>query len=199
MRTKEVNSKAKQKLMDCAEELMLVKGFAATSVDEICAKAKLTKGSFFHYFKSKDDLGRALLERFCCLSQERMTECCCPLKEKNPLKRVYQHIDFAVAVSKEPRGCLLGTFSQELADTNPAMRSLCEQGFRGWAKIFERDLKEAKAKYAPRATFDPHSLAEYFIAIVEGSQILAKVKRDKKIIEKNLNHFRDYVTRLFKR
>src|SRR6516162_5022333 len=64
MKTAQVDSLTKQKLLDAALELMLAKGYTATSVDDVCTAAGLTKGSFFHYFESKEDLGKAVAERF---------------------------------------------------------------------------------------------------------------------------------------
>ena len=201
MRQKQDNPKSRQDLLNAAQELMLAKGFGATSVDEICRKAKLTKGSFFHYFKSKDDLGAALLERFCCSTQAQMKECCsCQEKEKDPLKRVESHIDFAIKMSKErvgTKGCLIGTFAQELSDTHPQIRSMCARAFREWGKLIAADLREAKAKYKTKANFDPQDLAQHFIAIIEGAEILAKAQGDKKIVKKSLEYFRDYIKRIF--
>ena len=201
MRKPELRSKSKEKLLDAAEELMLIKGFAATSVDEICREAKLTKGSFFHYFENKEHLGKAVLERFCSSSRQKMQEECCP-KEGDPLKRVYNYADFAIKMAKDPKlnkGCLIGKLAQELSDTYPQIRSLCANGFNEWAKMLKKDLKEAKNKYAPKASFEVESLAEHFIAILEGSQVLAKAKRDNRIVERNMQHFKQYLKNLFKR
>lgn len=201
MRRKQDNPKSRQDLLNAAQELMLAKGFGATSVDEICRKAKLTKGSFFHYFKSKDALGKALLERFCCSTQAQMKECCgCRSAEKDPLKRVESHIDLAIKISQErigAKGCLLGTFAQELSDTHPQIRSMCAQAFYEWGKLIAADLKEAKAKYKPKTNFDPQDLAQHLIAIIEGAEILAKAQGDKKIVKKSLEYFRDYVKKIF--
>jgi len=203
MKTKKDRPTTKDKLLNCALDLMLIKGFAATSLDEICQKAGLTKGCFFHYFKSKENLGKALLEKFCCHFQKLIEEACgCDDRELNPLTRVYRHIDFAIQMSKasiEGKGCLIGTFAQELSDTHPQIRSLCAQGFTEWAKILQNDLHDAKARYAPRASFEVKSLAEYFIAVVEGSQILAKAKKDKRVVQHNLGHFKQYLQILFKK
>ena len=202
MRKAALNPKAKEVLLSVAQTLMLTKGYEATSVDEICQKAKLTKGSFFHYFKSKEDLAKTLLERFCCSSFTAMENCCQECTANDPLARVYAHIDFAiqrVKGSMADQGCLLGVLAQEMSETHPEIRSLCQKGFEEWAKIFKKDLIAAKTKYAPRADFAVESLAEYFIAVIEGSLILAKVKRDKKVIQRNLVHFRDYIKSLLKR
>ena len=203
MRKAQVNPVARTKLLDAAQSLMLTKGYAGTSVDDICRAANLTKGTFFHYFDSKEDLGKKVLERFCCHSMTKRNDYCGCDEKKNddPLKRVYRHVDFAIAMSKDgtAQGCLLGTIAQELSDTSPGIREICRQGFDEWAKIFKKDLDEAKARHAPKVNIDTRSLAEYFIAIVEGSQILAKVKQNRKIIEHNMQHFKQYLKTIFAR
>lgn len=198
VRTAQSDSPTKDRLLDAAKRLMVTKGFAATTVDEICDEAKLTKGSFFHYFESKDQLGQVLLERFCADAQQ-MHEACYGV-EADPLKRVYQYIDGAIALSKDPelsKGCLLGSFSQELADTNPTIRETCCAGFNDWATQFAGELAKAKAAYAPSAPFDPRELAEHFIAVIEGSIILGKARQDMRVVEQNLQHFKQYVKSLF--
>ena len=203
MRTVQKDSKTKAKILEAAEKLMLSKGYTATSVDDICRQAKVTKGSFFYYFVSKEDLGKSALGRFCCNVRSKMQDgCYLAPGGSDPLKRVYAHVDFAIKMSKknfENSGCLLGIFAQELADTHPQIRSLCADSFNEWAKIFTKDLKEAKEKYVPRSSIDAQSLAEHFIVILEGAQMLARVKRDQRIMGKNLGHFRQYLKSIFGR
>ena len=200
MRTAQVNSPTRTRLLDAAQRLMLAKGFAATTVDEICEAAKLTKGSFFHYFESKDELGKTVLERFCA-NGKQMLEAVYG-GERDPLKRVYRQIEAVAMMSQDPKlgkGCLLGCFAQELSDTHPQIRAICCQEFDAWAKRLGQDLAHAKTQYAPKASFDPQELAEHFIAVVEGSLILGKAKRDMKVVAQNLRHFKAYVQSLFKR
>ena len=203
MRKAQINPIARTRLLDAAQSLILKKGFSSTTVDEICRTAKLTKGTFFHDFKSKEDLGKVVLERFCCHSRESMRKMCCSGDESlDPLKKVYNHLDCAVGMARTPatsKGCLLGVIAQEMSDTYPAIRELCKDGFEEWAKLLKKDLDEAKAKYAPRAAFDTRSLAEYFIAIVEGSQILSRAKPNHKFMENNMEHFKQYLKILFKK
>src|SRR5262245_51191527 len=192
MRTAQANSSTKEKLLDSAERLMLAKGFPATTVDEICTTAGLTKGSFFHYFDSKEDLGKAVLERY-VVQKQRIWQSAPFVKKKDPLQRVYGYLDFALQMYKKPEGqdsCLLGHFVQELSDTHPDIRSLCAERFGEWAGSFRRDLDEARAKYAARRSIDTQSLAEYFIAILEGSLIISRAKQDGRTLEKSLWHFK---------
>ncbi len=200
MRTALEPSPTKEKLLDAAQRLMLAKGFVATTVDDICEAAEVTKGSFFHYFESKDQLGREVLKRFCA-SGEKIHRALCG-SETDPLKRVYAYIDNTIKMSKDPsmsKGCLLGLFSQELCDTNPQIRAACKKGFDDWAKGFGQEVAKAKAAYASRAQFNPQELAEHLIAVMEGSMILGKVRHDRLIVGKNLTHFKAYVKSLFER
>lgn len=196
-RTAQADSPTKRKLMDAAQELMLEKGFAATSVDEICTQAEVTKGSFFHYFDSKDDLGRQVLERFCASGHALHGQLC--KGQADPLKRVYSYIDGLMAISQDPanKGCLLGLFSQELCDTNPEIRETCCKGFDAWAVQFGEELAKAKARYAPKAAFRPKDLAEHLIAVLEGSMIMGKARNDMRVVSQNLKHFKAYVKSLF--
>lgn len=191
----------KTRLLDAAQELMLAKGFAATTVEEMCDAAKVTKGCFFHYFESKDQLGRELLERFCAQAA-RLHEACCGVEEHDPLKRVYQYLDGMIALSQDPvtgKGCLLGTFTQELSDVQPGMRKCCAEGFAAWAKQVGTLLAAAKAQHPPKTAFDPTELAEHFIAVLEGSLILGKARDNMKVVAQNIRHFKGYVKALFGR
>ncbi len=189
----------REKLLDSAQQLMLAKGFVATTVDEICEAAGVTKGSFFHYFKSKEDLGKSVLDRFCHVRLKLMQESPSQ-KKKDPLERVYGWVDFAIEMSKSPmakNGCLLGNFAQELSDTHPEIRSLCARRFTEWAVLLKQELDEAKVKHLPKSRLDTESLAEHFIAIIEGALIIAKAKQDIGNVEKSLRHFRRYLESLF--
>lgn len=201
MKKTRVDFPTKERLLDAAQGLMLAKGFTATTVDEICEKAKLTKGSFFHYFKSKEELGKAALNRFVAMMTQRFQEA--PFhQESDPLKRIYGYLDCAIQCSKDPKApkaCLLGIFSQELSDGYPQIRSLCCGHFSQWAEGLRKDLGEAKAKYAPKKDLDARSLAEHIIAVMEGSLILAKAQQDKGVIEQSLKHLKQYLRSLFGR
>jgi TetR/AcrR family transcriptional repressor of nem operon len=200
MRTAQTDSRTKERLLDAAEELMLAKGYNATSVEEICAAARLTKGSCFHYFESKEHLGRVVAKRYFATWQQ--LSLAAPFRRKqDPLDRAHGSIDFFIYMSRSPswKGCLLGTFVQELARTHPGIRSACAAYFDELVQSFQKDLEEAKAKYAPRARWNPASVAEHLLAVAQGATILAKAKQDQKAFEAGLGHFKEYLKRLFER
>jgi TetR/AcrR family transcriptional repressor of nem operon len=197
VRTAKAQPETRERIYDAAERLMLEKGYPATTVDEICVLAGVTKGSFFHYFTSKDHLGRALLERYI---GQRVAEMAPLLAEPDPLKRLYGHLDHCIVQASDPearRGCIMGMFAQELGPTHPEIRALCADAFRRWTEQLEGDLAAALRLRQPRAEVDPRGLAEHFAAIMEGSLILARVNPETDMVGRNLRHFRSYLEMLF--
>lgn len=190
---------AKDKLIEAAHSLMLTKGFPATTVDEICEAAGVSKGSFYHFFKSKEELGLAVLEAFYKRTMERLMEAEFT-KVTDPLARVHAFFDHTEAVSEKlwGRGCLLGAFATDLAETNPRMRRRVSALFRvmtrGVAEVLDPAVKamnanKAKAEKGPSAT----ELAELFIAVIEGAVLLAKAHNDWRHVPKAIESFRHYI------
>ena len=188
----------KEKILDSAQCLMLDKGYVATTVDEICENAGVTKGSFFYYFKDKEEMGKEMAQRF----SARGKQCCEGLKdETDPLKRVHGLLDMIIESSKKTdfKGCIMGIFSQELSETHPEIRKICETSFDGFISNLEKDLAQAKDKYAPKSSFKPREVAEYFLATFQGAMVLARAKKDKKIVERALSQFREHLRMLYKK
>ncbi len=193
------NAPKKEKLLDSASQLMLEKGYVATTIDQICADADVTKGSFFHYFKSKDDIGKEVVSRFASYVNEGMnkfTDTC----GEDPLERIYGYLDAAImfAESPESKGCLVGMFTQEMSQSHPEIRTICEHAFDQMMEPLTKYFGEAKEKYANDKLIDPRSLAETYIAMVQGSMILTKANKDKAVMRRTMNHYREYLGNLFK-
>ncbi len=180
---------------------MLAKGYSATSIDEICGSAKITKGGCFHYFESKEALGKAVLERYASHMFEVVRGA--PFtKKSDPLQRVYGYVDFLIQRSKSPdlrNGCIIGNFAQMLSESHPEIGSLCAEYFGWWSDAFKADLDKTKARYAPKTRLDTKDLADLLISIFEGSLMLAKSKHDINIVERNLMHYKKYLKSLFER
>jgi TetR/AcrR family transcriptional repressor of nem operon len=197
--TKTANPSTKEKLLDAGQRLMLERGFTATTLDEICAEAGLTKGSFFHYFKGKEEFGAAVLDHYWTVGQQSLQSA--PYVQlADPLERLHGYLDLFIALAWDPHienSCLFGNFSQEVAPTHDGLRAVCAHGFARWAEQIARDLDDAKRTHAPAAAFDSVSVAEHLIAVYEGSLILAKAKGGAQVLEENIEHFRRYLESLF--
>lgn len=183
--------------MEAAITLCLERGFADTTVAEVCERADLTKGAFFHYFEGKEAMGKAVLERWVA-NGTAVFSAASFWRQADPLDRLYGYIDFTAELTKAgPCGCLVGIFSQELWHSHPELRADCEIAFTRWAEGLGQLLEQAKSRYAPTASFDPQSLAYHFIAVFEGALVLARAFQRPEVVEEQLGHFKAYARNLF--
>ncbi len=193
-------SDTKRKLIDAGVQLMRAQGYNATTVDDICATAGVTKGGFFHYFKSKDDLAKAAVLYFRDSKQDDSEQA--PFRQlADPLDRIFARLEFVKesvgGTTRLTKGCLIGMFAQELSSTHPELRRVCQESLLQMADNFERDLVAAKAAYAPTADFDPKRLAMFYVSIFQGSSLLAKASENNAVLIDNLTQFGQYLTTLF--
>jgi len=191
---------ARQKLLDAAFALIREKGYVATSIDELCARAGVAKGSFFHHFKDKEALAVAAANHWSETTGAFFAAA--PYHaHKNPLDRVLGYIDFrrAILTGKLPEfTCLVGTMVQEIYDTHPAIREACDNSISAHAAKVEADIAEAMKLYKIRSTWTAKSLALHTQAVLQGAFILAKAKNGAEIAIANIDHLRRYVELLFR-
>jgi TetR/AcrR family transcriptional regulator, transcriptional repressor for nem operon len=187
--------------MDAATQVIRTKGYSATTVEEICHAATLTKGSFFHHFKSKDDLALATVLHWNA-STEQLFADADYRKARDPLDRLLGYVEFrGQLLSGElcDYTCLLGTLVQEVYDTHPKLRAACDQGLCSHIAELTRDLQAAKALYAPSASWSAESVGVFIQSLLQGSFIFAKAKQTPEVVRANLQHLRRYLSLLFPR
>jgi TetR/AcrR family transcriptional repressor of nem operon len=133
---------SRSRLIREAKTLMLAKGYSGTTVQEICRAATVSKGSFYHFFHSKEQLGLAVLEEY--FSSGLQTLMNGPFLEiDDPIQRALALIEYAAAISEDiwAEGCLLGSFAVGLAETSPNIREQISTRFlrleREFAQIFQ--------------------------------------------------------------
>lgn len=180
---------SRDKLLDAARAEMLAKGYAGTTVDEICERAGVSKGNFYHFFSSKEDLGLALLDAYYARSLEIIDQAPAAADSRRNARALVDHlIDSAGALWGG--GCLLGTFALELAESNPAIAGAVSDRFRkvaarladGFAPLAKAGDRKAAAE-----------IAEQFIVTVEGALVLARAHHDWSYVDRALARFRKSV------
>lgn len=190
---------SRDRLLDAALDVIRRQGYSATTVDEICREANLTKGSFFHHFKSKDELALLAVERWNTVTGALFKSAEFQMKD-DPLARIHGYLDLRGAILiGEPSEftCLLGTLVQETYQTHPDIRAACERGLSIHVETLVRDLDLAKAKYAPDAPFSPESLGYLIQTVLQGAFIFAKAKMQAEPVRQALAHLHAYLDLLF--
>lgn len=186
---------ARDRILNEAEKLILVRGFNGTSVDMVCSAAGVTKGAFFHHFESKEALASEILRKYwletvTALSSSRY------VKTKDPLKKLIGITFFfeeLFEVPKRPNACLIGNITQEVALTNPIVRATCEQIFIEWTNSLTYLIDEIVEHRAEQPRTETRGLAELIISSVEGAFILVKATNDIKSSKRTLAHLRSYL------
>jgi TetR/AcrR family transcriptional repressor of nem operon len=190
---------AKQKLLDAALSVIRAKGFAATSVDELCAAAGVAKGSFFHHFKTKDALAVAAADYWSQMTSAFFAAA--PYHApKDPLARVLGYIDFRKSILTgriQDYTCLIGTMVQEVYDSAPEIRQACEASILAHVETIEADIEAAMKLHKLRADWTARSLALHTQAVLQGAFILAKATGSTEIAAESVDHLRRYVECLF--
>jgi len=190
---------AKRKLLEAALRLIREKGYASTTVDDLCTEAHVAKGSFFHHFRDKEALAVAAAE-YWATKTEGFFAAAPYHKHQDPLKRVLGYIEFRKSSLKGELAeftCLAGTLVQEVYESNPAIRDACEASISGHAAAIEADICAAMKRYGIRAKWTPESLALHTQAVIQGAFILAKAKGGAEIAAASLEHLHRYVELLF--
>jgi TetR/AcrR family transcriptional repressor of nem operon len=192
--------RSKAKLLDATIKVVRTKGYNATRIEDVCAEAGVTKGSFFHHFKSKDDLALAALEQWKASAAELFANAPYHLAA-DPLDRVLAYVDFrkALLTGDLPEfTCFAGTMVQETYATNPQLRAACESSICGHAKTLETDVEEAILKYGIGDDVTAGSLARHTQCVVQGAFILAKATGSAAAAAESIDHLRRYLTLLFR-
>ena len=190
---------AKTKILDAALTVIRAQGFSATSVENLCKAAGVTKGAFFHHFASKDALGVAAAEYWSETTGALFEGAPYHLHD-DPLQRVLDYVAFRRALLRGSLAeftCLVGTMVQETYVTHPDVRDACATSIIGHAMTLEADIAEAMRRYRPEGDWTARSLALHTQAVIQGAFILAKATGDVQVADDSIRHLRRYIDLLF--
>jgi TetR/AcrR family transcriptional repressor of nem operon len=192
---------ARTKLLDAAIETVRAQGYAATSVDELCRKAGVTKGAFFHHFESKEALAVAAAN-YWSETTGAMFAAAPYHAHEDPLDRLLGYIDLRRDLLRGAPAeftCFAGTTVQESFATSDGIRAACEASIFGHAATLADDIAAAKRKYGVNGVWTPMSLALHTQAVLQGAFILAKAKGGAAVAVDSVDHLRRYIELLFNR
>ncbi len=190
---------SKEKLIQAARDLMLVQGYPITSVDEIIKAAGVSKGSFYHYFESKEELGLAAMHEFLADGAALMMDG--PFQDvDDPEKRALaflKHVE-SVAMRLWDHGCLLVMFSVDLAGTSPRVREETTAVLLSLIDRVGTILRPLARDGGGSMPMTAKAMANMYMAIIDGSLVYARATGDSGSIVRNLKTFRQQIETMSK-
>lgn len=173
-------------ILEAAAPLIHSQGFHKTGLKEILDAAKVPKGSFYFYFKSKDDFGLALVDYLAQSMRERSA----PLLTDRTLPPIDRLARFFSALCQNlesvgyEQGCPIGNLAQEMSDLSPAMRQQLHQAMAGATGRFAAVLREAKERGELPADLDPDQTAAFIFDAWEGALLRMKTEKSPAPLER---------------
>jgi len=183
MRDSTKKEDTRQRLLQAGAEIIHRQGYSGTGIQEVLSACGVPKGSFYHFFKSKEDFGLAVLEH----QAERTAASLRPLlcdASRPPLERLRAFFDAYLARFNDPEqvvsrgGCPIGNLVQELAPTNPVFRVRLDAIMSGLERLLADQLREAQTRGDLSPRLDPEETARFIAASWQGAILRAKAAGD---------------------
>ena len=193
----------RERIVAESERLILNQGFAGTSLSDILAATGLTKGAFFHHFADKDELGRAVLERY-AISDYKLFETWSREADElsdDPLERCLIFLrlfeKFLAGFDEPLGGCVFAAYVYEASNFGPSTTAYIRERLLLWQKLYEQKFENLIAARPPRLPVTAAGLAELTVTLVEGGLMMGKAFADRELLIRQSAHLRNYVQLLF--
>src|SRR5574337_95192 len=188
-------SNTKEHIIEVASRLIHLRGFNHTSIGEILKESGVGKGVFYYYFRSKEELGYAIIEdNFRRFSKEVTGKAFG--NDRDAVAQLDDFLDLLLETHRKRNcagGCRLGNMAMEMSDIHEQFRRKFQEVFDGWSVQVEGVLQKARASGQLKDHTDLQALAQFIIASVEGAILLAKVRKDIRTLERCLEELKKYV------
>jgi TetR/AcrR family transcriptional repressor of nem operon len=176
----------RDQILDAAARLIHLRGYHCTSLDDVLRDSGIGKGNFYYHFKSKEDLGYAIIDRLVQAFVHRTLEPAFADPDGDPIAQLHGFLDRVLASQRERNcvgGCPMGNLASELSDVHEGFRQRLAQIFSEWRVRLAEVLARGKSRGGFRADFEPARAAQFIVAALEGAILMSKVTRDIGVME----------------
>jgi len=185
-------------ILQKAFELIYVKGYQTTSIDEIIATTKVTKGAFYYHFKTKDEMGLAIINEI--LKPTLTNSFIEPLQtEENPLEAIYNLMDNLLMKNeflKVEYGCPASNFTQEMTPWNSEFNKALNELTQEWTKAITATIERGKKNGAIRKDVNAKQVTIFVMSGYWGIRNLGKLENSKKVYVSYLKQLKIYLDSL---
>jgi len=184
-------------ILKAATRLMHVRGYQNTSLDDVLRESGVGKGNFYYHFRSKEDLGYALLDQLVAGFLERTLEPCFSDVDTPRLTQIRCFLDRVLEAQRQRKcigGCAMGNLASELSDVHEGFRARLASVFIAWRDRLTLALREAQQRGEVVEGCQPESIGHFLVAGLEGALLLSKVSRDIGVMEQCVVELKRYLT-----
>lgn len=186
----------REAVISAATRLIHVHGYNRTSLDDVLRESGVGKGNFYYHFKSKEDLGYAILDKIVDGFLERTLEPCFADADGAPLGQIRCFLDRVLQAQRERNcvgGCVMGNLASELSDVHEGFRTRLATLFTAWQARLASALQSAQRRGELVTAPEPETLARFVVACLEGAILLAKVSKDIRVMEQCVTELKRYL------
>jgi AcrR family transcriptional regulator len=185
-------------ILQKAFELIYSSGYKTTSIDHIIATTQVTKGAFYYHFKTKDEMGLAIINEV--LKPTLLNSFLEPLqKELNPLEAIYNLIDNLLMknkVLKVEYGCPIANFTQEMAPWNDDFSEALDELTKQWKKKMTTTIEKGKEDGFVRKDVNAKQVTLFVISGYWGIRNFGKIENSKTVYLSYLKELKSYLNTL---
>jgi TetR/AcrR family transcriptional repressor of nem operon len=186
----------REAIVTAATRLMQIKGYHATSLDDVLTESGAGKGTFYHYFESKEDLGYAILEGIVARFLADTLDPCFSDPGGRPLSQIRCFLDRVVEIQRAGNcvgGCPLGNLASELSDVHEGFRARLAAVFSAWRARLTEALHEAQRRGDASGSCRPEAVAHFLVAALEGAILMTKLNKDIMVMEQCAQEMKHYL------
>jgi TetR/AcrR family transcriptional repressor of nem operon len=187
----------RDQILNAAARLIHVQGYQSTSLDDVLRESGVGKGNFYYYFKSKEDLGYAIIDRITQGFVERSLGPAFADTNADPVEQIHGFLDRVLEAQRQRKcvgGCVMGNLAAELSDVHEGFRQRLAGIFDVWRTHLAEAVSRGQARGRLRADMDASRVAQFLVAGLEGSMLLSKVTKDITVMERCVEELKRHLT-----
>ncbi|PYN27332.1 MAG: TetR family transcriptional regulator [Candidatus Rokuibacteriota bacterium] len=187
----------REAILEAASRLIHVHGYNHTSLDDVLRESNVGKGNFYYHFKSKEELGYAILDQIIGSFLERTLEPCFSDPQGRALTQIRCFLDRVLEMQRERNcvgGCPLGNLALELSDVHEGFRGRLASVFAAWRERLTLALRTAQSQGAVGSECRPEAVADFLVASLEGAILLTKLTKNIAVMEQCVVEMKRYLS-----
>ena len=187
----------RDQILDAAGRLIHLQGYHCTSLDDVLRESGVGKGNFYYHFKSKEELGYAIIDRLVRGFVERTLEPAFADPAADPVQQIHDLLDRVLDTQRQRNcigGCPMGNLASELSDVHEGFRKRLADVFVAWRLTMAQALRRGQAAGGLRADCDPEGAAYFLVAALEGAILMSKVTKDIAVMEQCVDELKRHLT-----